>query len=132
MIAQLNDLANLGKQQLALLQRIADALEAAVPATSPNYTYGLEEYPAFDWGQIGATVRGRDEHGATAVLWHGRLYTRRSPQNKFAAAIWFSRAVGRGEDETTQYERLVSFKEIQEAEPLPSKVAGLVKQQARA
>ncbi|HEX9118142.1 MAG TPA: hypothetical protein VGA61_18905, partial [Anaerolineae bacterium] len=68
----------------------------------------------------------QDQDGATVVRWHGQLYKRRAPDNKFGKAIWFSRTTGKAEDGTPLYERLVTFREISEPDPLPSKVAAKV------
>src|SRR5215468_7590821 len=65
---------------------------------APNYQRPLSEYPIFDWPSIGATVLNRDEDGATAVEWNGQVFTRRSPSNKFDAAVWFSRHLGQDSD----------------------------------
>jgi hypothetical protein len=58
----------------------------------------LSEYPTFDWPSIGATVLNRDDDGVTAVEWNGQVFTRRSPNNKFDAAVWFSRHLGQDSD----------------------------------
>ncbi|MDJ0725212.1 MAG: hypothetical protein QNJ38_08890 [Prochloraceae cyanobacterium] len=50
--------------------------------------------------------------------WCGRIYKRRSPENKLAPAIWFSRRDG------DSYQKLISFKQIQPAEPISRKVLG--------
>lgn len=106
--------------QTALLERIAIAVEGNQPV--PNYLVTLSSFAQFDWSTIGATVETRDRDGAAVVLWHGNRYTRRSASNKFQPAIWFSRAIGKDDQGTTQYERLITFKQTAEAEPLPEKV----------
>jgi hypothetical protein len=58
----------------------------------------LSEYPTFDWPSIGATVLNRDDDGVTAVEWNGHVFTRRSPNNKFDVAVWFSRHLGQDSD----------------------------------
>jgi hypothetical protein len=65
---------------------------------APNYQRHLSEYPSFDWSSIGATVLNRDGDGVTAVEWNGQVFTRRSPNNKFAEAVWFSRHLGQDSD----------------------------------
>ena len=113
-------------QQLIIesLQRIAIALELMIPlAAAPNYQWSLENFATFDWSSIGAVVQERDSDGATAIAWKNNTYLRRSPSNKFGAAIWFSRWVGRDEKGVNQYERLITFKAISDAEPLPQRVA---------
>lgn len=109
---------------LAVLDDIAASLRtlaASAPQTTPDYQRRLEEFAGFDWQAIGATVLENDQDGPAAVEWRGRRYTRRAPQNKFDAAIWFSRASGRDEDGTVHYERLITFKVQAEPEPLPAK-----------
>lgn len=113
------------------LGRIAAALEVLARAGGPgpemNMVRPLADYPGFDWGGIDASVVRADEFGPTHVEYGGYIYTRRSPQNKFAEAIWYSRATGKGEDGTTTYARLISFKKMAEAEPLADKVIQAVK-----
>ena len=111
---------------LAVLASIDQRLEALVDAgatTAPNYQRRLADFLHFNWPAIGATVLEADEFGPAAVEWRGLRYTRRSPQNKFDAAIWFSRAAGKDEDGTVRYERLITFKEQAEPEPLSRKLA---------
>ncbi len=93
---------------------------AANPA--PNYQKPLADYWNFDWSLIGAIPRSSDQEGATSVEWNGRLFTRRSPQNKFQEAVWFSRAVGKDDLGNNKYEKLITFKNAGEAEELGSKV----------
>ena len=88
---------------------------------TPNYQRPLSEYPIFDWPSIGATVLNRDEDGATAVEWNGQVFTRRSPSNKFDAAVWFSRHLGQDADGNKRYARLISFKTLSDAEPIAAK-----------
>ena len=73
--------------------RIAQSLELMTMqnAKEPNYQRPIEQYRDFDFETIGAQVKARDEHGVTALDWGGFIWTRRSPQNKFGEAIWFSR-----------------------------------------
>lgn len=109
---------------LAVLDDIAASLRtiaASAPQTTPDYQRRLEEFAGFDWQAIDATVLDTDNDGPAAVEWRGRRYTRRAPQNKFDAAIWFSRSTGRDEDGTVHYERLITFKVQAEPEPLPAK-----------
>ena len=111
-------------QMLGQLIRIADALEqiarSGEPA-EPNIFKPLAEYGSFDWSQIGATVVHQDQDGPTHLEWGGQLWTRRSPSNKFDPAVWFSRSAGKDEDGNVRYLRLITFREIGEAEPLPAK-----------
>lgn len=110
------------------LRRIAVSLEqialALATGTPPDYQHDLTEFPDFDWSSIGATVVRRDSDGAAAVSWGGHIYQRRSPQNKFDVAIWFSRYTGKSEGSGNAYERLITFKRIAPVEPLPERVLG--------
>jgi hypothetical protein len=83
---------------------------------APNYQRPLSEYPIFDWPSIGATVLNRDEDGVTAVEWNGQVFTRRSPNNKFDAAVWFSRHLGQDADGNKRYARLISFRALNDHE----------------
>jgi DdrB-like protein len=88
---------------------------------APNYQRPLSEYPTFDWPSIGATVLNRDDDGVTAVEWNGQVFTRRSPNNKFDAAVWFSRHLGQDADGNKRYARLISFRDLGDAEPIATK-----------
>jgi hypothetical protein len=101
-----------------LLKRLID-LQA--PQFAPNYQKNLQHFETFDWASISATVEQRDRDGVAVVTWRGSQYLRRSAQNKFRPAIWFSRAIGKDEQGENQYERLITFKDA-EVEPLPEKV----------
>lgn len=110
-----------------ILNRIAFALESSIDQKAPNLTYSLGDYPGFDWNQINARVLETDGDGATAIDWSGRMYTRRSVQNKFDPAIWYSRSIGKNEEDgTNQYERLITFKTFSAVDPLPAKTLGAV------
>src|SRR5262245_35332531 len=65
---------------------------------APNYRRPLSDYQDFDWASIGAIVLKEDRDGATEVEWNGQVFTRRSPQNSYDAAIWYSRSVGKDSD----------------------------------
>lgn len=123
-------------EELITLRRIADALEeiarqgrGAEPA-APNYERDLAGFAAFDWTSIGASVVSIDEGGATHVEWGGMIWTRRSPANKFDPAIWYSRSAGKDEDGTVRYLRLITFRTIGKADPLPEQLASTVRRQA--
>lgn len=105
----------------ALLRQMVGLLQGQ-EQPAPNYQCKLEDFAAFDWGRIGVTVEQKDTDGVAVVSWRGNQYLRRSAQNKFKPAIWFSRAVGKDENGENQYERLITFKELAQAEPLPDKV----------
>lgn len=113
---------------LAELKQLNAAVKGRQPA--PNYQYPLHRYTDFDWSSIGAEVTERDRNGdAVAVNWQGRTYTRRSPQNRFDPAIWYSRLLD-SEGDKARYERLVTFKDF-EVEPLPGKVADALQSHPR-
>jgi hypothetical protein len=118
---------------LTVLNRIASALEtiAMSNAKAPNLQRPIESYANFDFDSIGAQVKSADQFGATALDWGGFIWTRRSPQNKFGEAIWFSRAIGKKEDGSNEYARLISFKKFGEAEPLPRKVEAIVEKSSK-
>ena len=88
---------------------------------APNYQRSLNEYPTFDWSSIGATVLDRDGDGATSVEWNGQVFTRRSPNNKVDAAVWFSRHLGQDSDGNKRYARLIAFRDLNDAEPIAAK-----------
>jgi DdrB-like protein len=88
---------------------------------APNYQRALSEYPTFDWSSIGATVLSRDDDGATTVEWNGQIYTRRSADNRFQEAVWFSRHLGQDADGNKRYARLITFRALSDAEPIAAK-----------
>ena len=112
------------------LQMIAESLqgveshlrEMAVSSNpAPNYRRPLSDYRYFDWASIDAIVLKEDRDGATEVEWNGQAFTRRSPENKFDAAIWFSRCVGKDADGNNKYVRLITFKAPAESGPIGAK-----------
>ena len=122
----MNSLSNYRNQQLKLMERIASALERlAPPATAPNYQFPLEAFKTFNWGSIGATVERVDPSGAAIINWQGMQFVRRSPDNRFGDAVWFSRSTGKkNEQGQLVYERLITFRPVSnfDVEPLPEKV----------
>jgi len=117
-------------EQNEILRMIAASLQgveshlrqmAVSSNTAPNYQRSLSEYPTFDWSSISATVLNRDDDGATSVEWNGQVFTRRSPSNKFDAAVWFSRHLGQDSDGNKRYARLISFRALNDAEPIAAK-----------
>jgi DdrB-like protein len=120
MMAALAENNNLLRQLIQQLNQQADADRPA-----PNYQSRIEDFQSFDWSSIGATVEYSDSDGVAVVSWRGNQFLRRSAQNKFKPAIWFSRAVGKDENGENRYERLISFKQLSEVEPLPEKVRRL-------
>ena len=108
---------------IAMLERIALALEQMIPPPAPpTYQFALKDYSSFDWASIGAVVAEQDSDGVSAVLWRKHIYFRRSPTNKFGAAIWFSRCLGKDDNGANVYEKLVTFKQMTPAEPLSTRV----------
>jgi ssDNA-binding DdrB-like protein len=87
----------------------------------PNYQRALSEYPTFDWSSISATVLSRDDDGATTVEWNGQIFTRRSADNRFQEAVWFSRHLGQDADGNKRYARLITFRALSGAEPIAAK-----------
>lgn len=112
-----------------LLERIANSLEANAPKEAPNFQLRLEEFATFDWTKIDATVERHDAQGAAIVSWKGKQFVRRSPTNKYSPVVFFSRCTGKDEQGENQYERLCTFKSVQqvEVEPIPEKVTRLIR-----
>jgi DdrB-like protein len=112
------------------LQMIAESLQgveshmlqiAVSSNPAPNYRRPLSDYRDFDWASIGAMVLKEDKDGATEVEWNGQVFTRRSPDNSFDAAIWFSRSAGKDADGKNKYVRLITFKPSSESGPIGAK-----------
>ena len=125
-----SQILELVKLHLELMRRITNALEQLAgdhSVKAPNYQIPLESWSTFDWQFIGAVVERRDNHGAAIVSWRGQIFTRRSPDNKFGAAIFFSRCIGKDERGENQYERLVTFKPLPQVEPVPQRVSRLIR-----
>jgi hypothetical protein len=123
-------------EQNELLRMIATSLQgveshlrqiAVSSNPAPNYQRTLSEYPTFDWPSIGATVLSRDGDGATTVEWNGQVFTRRSPNNKFDAAVWFSRHLGQDSDGNKRYARLITFRALNDAEPIAAKAKNAIR-----
>ncbi|MBE9157880.1 hypothetical protein IQ265_13750 [Nodosilinea sp. LEGE 06152] len=92
------------------LKNIELALMATAAANPPNWKRPLASYKNGWVKAIGGYEVARDQHGPTKVFWMGHHYTRRAGQNKkYGAAIWFSRAMGKGEGDTVAYGRLITF-----------------------
>lgn len=117
---------------IGILERLTLAVESLARAgqpAEPNLVRPLEEYRTFDWASIGASIVREDPDGPTHVEHGGFLYTRRSPNNKFGAAIWYSRADGKDDDGNTRYLKLISFKPLADAEALPRSVEQKLQEQ---
>jgi hypothetical protein len=95
---------------------------------APNYRRSLGEFGTFDWNTINAQVVRRDEFGPSQVEWMDNVYTRRAPDNKFDVAIWFSRPNGKDADGNNKYDRLITFRQLADAEPLSRKAEVVLRQ----
>lgn len=109
---------------IELLASIAASLAAIAHNTQrelpeePNLQRPLDQYLTFDWSSIDATIVKSDEYGPAIVECDGRLWTRRSPENKFGEAIWYSRAAGKDEAGVNRYLRLITFRQVADPEPI--------------
>jgi len=102
------------------------ALIAGAMASAPDIREPIQNYSTFDWSSIGAEVLRNDQDGPSVVRWNGKIFKRRSPSNKFAPSIWFSRCVGKAEDGANLYETLISFDIISDdVEPVNPKARAL-------
>lgn len=115
---------------LRLLYREIRTIKEVRVASQPfrSYSFSLEEFHGFDWSSIGAEIYARDSDGVSIVQFRGQRYTRRSAANKFEPAVWFSRATGKDAAGENQYEKLITFKAIPQADPLPAKTKGAIAQ----
>lgn len=107
------------------IKRIEMSVLAIASQNPPNWKRPLAAYKNGWIAAIGAYEIAKDQHGPTVVWWAGHQYTRRCGSNpKYGAAIWFSRATGKGEDGETAYARLITFEDgaAPTAEPLPAYV----------
>ncbi len=100
-------------QELVQLQR-----QNLYRETGPSFRRSLAEYAAFNWFSIDANPVREASDGINEVDWGGYTWRRRSGTGKFGNAIWFSRAIGRNEDNTPKYARLITFKDGDDPEPL--------------
>jgi hypothetical protein len=80
------------------------------PDEAPDIQMPIERFHSFDWAQIGAQVLQEDEFGTAIVSYRGKAYKRRSPDNSYNPAIWFSRAIGKDDEGRNRYVRLITFK----------------------
>lgn len=94
---------------------------------APNIKRSLEDFPSFNWASVGAEILSVDNFGVAQVSWNGKIFTRRSPDNKFKEAIWFSCCVGKDEQGNNKYEKLITFTVIDPAEPISRKAEQLLK-----
>jgi len=108
---------------LALLGAIADSLGRLAGErdgeSAPDWEFPIESYAGFDWVSHGAQVIATDSDGPTVVQWGGKNFKRRSPDNAFDPAIWFSHCIGKTEDGRNEYVRLVTFRKFKEDDVQP-------------
>lgn len=112
------------------LEKIAQLLEESLPpSTPPNYKALLENFNQYDWSSIGAEVETTDSYGVASVIWKGDRYKRRSPDNAYGAIIYFSRCIGKSEEGTNQYEKLVTFEPYKDlgVQPISRKAEEAIK-----
>lgn len=108
--------------QLKGIRSALEKLATCSPPAESNFERPLADFPDFDWGSIDAKVMQRDSYGVSLVEHGGSLY-RRMNNAKFGNDIWFSRSSGKkDENGDTIYVRLIRFREIKDAEPLPEKI----------
>ncbi|MBP0021248.1 MAG: hypothetical protein J7647_27300 [Cyanobacteria bacterium SBLK] len=107
---QINLLLDLQLRQTVALEKIAAFLTTQQPESVPDIQEDIANFATYNWEAIGAEVLQRDQYGVAAVAWRGKQFYRRSPQNAFGAAIWFSRCIGKDESGKNKYERLIRFK----------------------
>lgn len=119
---------------LALVGSIADSLSRLAGErdgeSAPDWEFPIESYAGFDWVAHGAQVIARDGDGPTVVQWGGKNFKRRSPDNAFDPAIWFSHCIGKTEDGRNEYVRLVTFRKFKDddVQPLGRKAERYVSQ----
>lgn len=104
------------------MRGIRDALENLVrlqTPKAPDYQYTLADFRGFNWESIDAKVIASDRHGPTEVRYYGLVYKRRSPNNNFGEAVFYSRHSGQKADGSAAYERLISFKQPAKVRPVP-------------
>ena len=104
------------------LRIIAQTMARNTSAPAPNMRKALGAFATFDWAAAGIDVIETDESGPSLVEWQGKPFTRRAGSGKFGESIWFSRSIGKDEDGTNQYERLITFKDYSAAEAVPTAV----------
>lgn len=85
---------------------------------APNYRASLDAYAIYNWPGIGAEIVDSDGQGPTIIRWGSYQWKRRSGAGKYGRAIWFSRPDGKGENGDVDYLRLITFKDLDDPEPL--------------
>lgn len=105
--------------------KLKDIHQALDQLINPNYRRPLADFAGFDWQSIGAIIIKQDQDGPAEIQCGHFRYTRRSGSGKFGKAIWFSRCIGQNE-QGKLYARLITFKDINEAEELDGKVSQIL------
>ncbi len=124
------EIQSLCQQRIAIaLERIANYLESKAPREPPNHQKILEEFKKFDWSSISAEVKAQDQYGASLVSWNNQLYQRRSPDNVYEPAVWFSRCIGKDSEGKNEYEKLITFRPAKsyQAQPISRKAESYIK-----
>lgn len=103
---------------LAVVATDIGRIARAMAPAAPNYREALANYGAYNWEALGAEVLATDNDGATAILWNGYQWKRRSGTGRYGKAIWFNRPEGKDEEGNVKYLRLITFKDLDPAEPL--------------
>lgn len=94
----------------ASLERIATGDQD--PEAVPEWTYPIENFATFNWELHNIAILASDQDGPTVVQWQGKAYKRRSPENAYGAAIWYSRCTGKDTEDRNKYAKLLIFKPI--------------------
>ena len=126
---QYNQWLQIQERQAVALEKIAQLLEQSLPRPAPNYKAILEQFHDYDWSSIGAEVELTDKYGVASVIWKGHRYKRRSPSNAYGVTIFFSRCIGKNEDGSNKYERLITFEPLKnlEVEPISRKAEDIIR-----
>lgn len=130
-LAELNEGIALGSHYIRRVAVAAEALAAGEqdPNDAPDIEMPLETFAGFDWSSISAEVVARDEFGPSILSFGGKAFKRRSPDNAYDPAVWFSRCVGKDEAGKNQYVRLITFRPMSDkVEPMGRKVERAVAQ----
>jgi hypothetical protein len=97
---------------IAAVERLAAAAEVLTQgqqrktSTPAKFIKPIEEFPTFDWESIGAKVEFRDSDRIVAgISWRGATYERKSKHGD----VWFSRNVGKDDEDNPIYETVIKF-----------------------
>lgn len=106
---------------IAVLNRIADALERQLEPDEEKVSFPLAAYRSFDWSTIGASVLASDADGVSVIRTAAGKICKRRSNDRFGTEIWFSYAAGRAASGDTRYVKAVEFKDVAPPEPLGRK-----------